>query len=178
MIKSKEEYFLYLSEDKKSLGENLKRCGIFKHEIWKYQILLRKCEYINNCKGVLYKPYLLYLQYRRNKLGTKLGFSIPINVFGPGLSIAHRGTIVVNSKARIGCNCRIHVCTNIGTQLNGDKAPIIGNNVYIGPGAKIFGDIKIADGVAIGANSVVNKSFYEKYITIAGVPARKIGDRK
>ena len=53
----------------------------------------------------------------------------------------------------------------------------LGNNVYIGPGAKIFGDIKIADGIAIGANSVVNKSFTEPNIGIAGVPAQKINDK-
>nr|WP_292372222.1 hypothetical protein [Methanosarcina sp. UBA411] len=53
----------------------------------------------------------------------------------------------------------------------------MGNNVYIGPGAKIFGNITIADDIAIGANSVVNKSFYEKGISIAGVPAKKINNK-
>jgi serine O-acetyltransferase len=55
--------------------------------------------------------------------------------------------------------------------------PTIGDNVFIGPGAKIFGDIIIASGIAIGANSVVNKSFLETDITIAGVPARKVSNR-
>jgi serine O-acetyltransferase len=58
-----------------------------------------------------------------------------------------------------------------------DKAPKIGNNVFIGPGAKIFGDIEIADNVAIGVNSVVNKSFLEPGITIAGIPAKKISNQ-
>lgn len=49
--------------------------------------------------------------------------------------------------------------------------------MYIGPGAKIFGDIFIADNIAIGANAVVNKSFYESNITIAGVPAKKISNK-
>lgn len=44
-------------------------------------------------------------------LGEKLGFSIGLNVFGPGLSIAHYGCIVVNSGARIGTNCRIDYFT-------------------------------------------------------------------
>lgn len=102
-----------------------------------------------------------------------LGFTIPLNVFGPRLCIAHRGTIVINKDTRVGENCRIHACTNIGTGRGGASAPQIGNNVYIGPGAKIFGDIEIADNIAIGANSVVNKSFYEAGISIAGVPAKK-----
>jgi serine O-acetyltransferase len=46
--------------------------------------------------------------------------------------------------------------------------------VWIGPGAKIFGKITIADNVAIGANSVVNKSVAEPNVTVAGVPARII----
>ncbi|WP_292389244.1 serine O-acetyltransferase [Methanosarcina sp. UBA5] len=106
-----------------------------------------------------------------------LGFTIPLNVFGPGLCIAHRGTIVINKDVRIGENCRIHACTNIGSNRDDISAPQIGNNVYIGPGAKIFGNITIADNIAIGANSVVNKSFYEKGISIAGVPAKKINNK-
>ena len=72
---------------------------------------------------------------------------------------------------------RIHACTNIGSSRDDVSAPQIGNNVYIGPGAKIFGDIVIADNIAIGANSVVNKSFYEKNISIAGIPAKKINTK-
>ena len=51
---------------------------------------------------------------------------------------------------------------------------MIGDNVYIGPGAKIFGDIRIADGIATGANCVVNRSFDEPGTSIAGLPSRKI----
>jgi serine O-acetyltransferase len=54
--------------------------------------------------------------------------------------------------------------------------PKIGNNVFIGPGAVVIGDIEIADGIAIGANSYVNKSFKEPNITVAGCPAKKISD--
>lgn len=56
-------------------------------------------------------------------------------------------------------------------------SPTIGDNVFIGPGARIFGEITIADGVVIGANSVITKSFLEPYVTIAGAPARKISER-
>ena len=51
-----------------------------------------------------------------------------------------------------------------------------GDNVYIGPGAMLFGPIRIADDIAIGANAVVNRSFLEPGITIAGAPAMKISD--
>lgn len=98
-----------------------------------------------------------------------MNYTIYKNNFGPGLCIGHYGTLVVNKDARIGKNCRIHVCVNIGGSPAG--VPKIGNNVYIGPGAKIFGNITIGNNVTIGANAVVNKSFPDN-VTIAGVPAK------
>lgn len=79
----------------------------------------------------------------------------------------------------MGANCRLHVCVNIGmaADTREEGAPHIGDNVYIGPGAKIFGPIEIADDIVVGANAVVNKSFLEKGITIGGIPARKISDK-
>ena len=50
----------------------------------------------------------------------------------------------------------------------------MGKNVDIGVGARILGDIYIADDIVIGANSVVTKTFDEPGITIAGIPAKKI----
>lgn len=109
--------------------------------------------------------------------GVICGFDIPINVFGKRLSIAHKGTIVVNGRAKVGDNCRIHTCVNIGT-LPGSNglAPNIGDNVYIGPGAKIYGNIKIADNIVIGANAVVGRNFEVPNICIAGSPARQISN--
>ncbi len=86
--------------------------------------------------------------------------------------------MVVNGGAQIGEYCRIHVGVNIGTAAGaGDLAPKIGNGVYIAPGAKIFGPIEIADGIAIGANAVVNKSFQAPNISIGGIPAKQISDK-
>ena len=104
-------------------------------------------------------------------MSLKLGFSIPINVIDQGLSIAHYGTIVISSNCKIGKNCRIHAGVNIGASGGSKAAPIIGNNVYIGPGAILFGDIRIGDNNTIGANSTVNKSFQENNCVIAGTPA-------
>lgn len=63
------------------------------------------------------------------------GISIPPNVFGRGLSIAHFGSIVVSDKAKVGRYCRIHSATNIG--IYKEAAPKLGDFVYIGPGAVI-----------------------------------------
>jgi serine O-acetyltransferase len=94
------------------------------------------------------------------------------------LSIAHYGSIIVNGGARIGANCRIHVGVNIGTEAGKSlTAPRIGDNCYIGPGAKVFGDIIIGPNTVIGSNAVVNQSFVEGGITIAGVPARVVSEK-
>ncbi len=119
-----------------------------------------------------------FFRWRKHLLGVKCGFSIPLNVVDEGLSIAHIGPIVINGGAKIGKNCRLHVCVNIGTEAGKrSDAPIIGDNVYIAPGVKMFGKIQIANNIAIGANAVVNKSFTEEGIGIAGVPAKKINDK-
>lgn len=118
---------------------------------------------------------LLWYKLRLFILESICGFDIPLNVCDKGLSIAHRGTIIINSNSRIGCNCRIHVGVVLGT-IPGvpDAAPVIGNDTYIGPGAKLYGNIKIGNGCVVGANSVVNKSFTEDNICIAGAPAKII----
>lgn len=96
------------------------------------------------------------------------GFSIPVNSFGLGLSIAHGGTVVVNDIARIGKNCRIHEGVTIGTTGKNGRAAIIGDNCFIATGAKIIGDIHLGNDIAIGANAVVVKSFLENGITLGG----------
>lgn len=107
-----------------------------------------------------------------------LGFDIPINVIGPGLFIAHVGSIVISRGARIGANLRINIGVVIGEDRGIQNAPTIGNNVTIEPGSKVFGNIEIADGIHIGANSVVNKSFLESGVVIAGVPAKMISTNR
>ena len=177
MITTKDDLNHYLLQDAIALRCTRKRPKLFGDEVWKYQIILRKTEYYTNTFHKS-KKYLLfhYIWYKLklHKLSVKLGFSIPINVFGPGLSIAHYGTIVVNSAAKIGKNCRIHEGVNIGATNGSASAPQIGDNVFIGTGAKIIGDISIADDVAIGANAVVIKSITESGVTYGGVPAKKI----
>lgn len=186
MIRSKEDLLFYLEADRISLGRErisvfsvswFREC-LFPDRIYRFQRQLRKVEYLQNCRSSsLFSKIRFLIAFRKFlKQSVQLGFSIHPNNFGPGLAIAHHGTIVVNQSARIGKNCRLHVCVNIGTEAGYDnKAPIIGDNVYLGPGAKIFGEIIISSGCVIGANSVVNKSFLEEGILLAGVPARPIG---
>ena len=67
--------------------------------------------------------------------------------------------------------------TTIASSLGEKLAPNIKDGVWIGPGAKLYGNITIGSNVVIGANSVVNKSFSDN-ITVAGVPAKKINNKK
>lgn len=102
----------------------------------------------------------------------KYAIHIGINTCDAGLNIAHVGPIVIHERCRIGKNLRIHVGVNIGA--NGGEPPKLGDNIYIGPGAKVFGDITIAEGCKIGANAVVNKSCLDEKCTLVGVPVHTI----
>ncbi|WP_187444644.1 serine O-acetyltransferase [Bacillus swezeyi] len=172
MISTKKELRYYLDQDLKALGiSNRKKPKWFGDDIWKYQICLRKLEYYTNTNSKVFKHIYRYLH---KKKGLKLGFDIPVNVFGPGLRINHFGLLIVNSNVKIGANCDIHQGVNIGQNHDQYDVPTIGDHVWIGPGVKLFGKIQIANGISIGANAVVNKSFTEENITIAGVPAKKV----
>jgi serine O-acetyltransferase len=181
MIKSKADYRFYLKQDKIALGiPNLTLRTFLKNillpsQIYKFQKMLRKAEYVKNCKtNRLGKIEYFWVYYRFTKLSLRLGFSIPLNVFGPGLAIVHYGTIVVNAKAKVGANCRIHPSTCIGASGGLSKAPQIGDNCYLAPGVKIYGDITLANNIITAANAAIGKSFLESNILIGGVPAIKI----
>jgi len=182
MITSKIEFNAYCEADRlanckpadKDLLAKIKHL-LFPDLTWIFLLRLRKVEYLKNCKkGFISKMLFVYHYYKFKKLSVKLGFTIPLNVFGPGLSIPHYGTIVVNSAAKVGKNCRLHVSVNIGASTGSIVAPIIGDNVYIGPGAIVFGNIKINDNVSIAANATVNKSINVKNVTVGGTPAKII----
>lgn len=181
MIQSKQDYEYYIERDRmcnnvpesNSLVSKIKQT-LFPSYEWQFIKALRRLEY---CENVKKRQFFLggviawfIVKYKFRKMSVKLGLSIPINVFGPGISLPHRGNIIINPQTQIGENCRIHVGVNIGAHH--DKAPRIGNNVYIGPGAIIFGDIEIADNCSIGANATVNKSVIEPNCVVAGTPAK------
>ncbi len=144
--------------------------------LWNYQKLLRKTEYhYNNRKsGILHRVMYIYYRRKKNKLGTILSIEMWENSFDIGLRIHHAGNIVVNGNARIGKNCVLHGSNCIGNDGKSLTAPMIGDNVVIGVGAKIIGGITIADNIKIAAGAVVISSFMEPGITIAGIPAKRV----
>jgi serine O-acetyltransferase len=93
---------------------------------------------------------------------------------GEGLYIGHSGGTHINNEAVIGKDCDIGHQVTIGTSAMGRKgAPVIGDGVYVGAGAKVIGKIKIGDGAKIAANSLV-MSNVPSGATVMGVPARVV----
>lgn len=154
--------------------------------IYKYVVSLRKAEYhLNNsiqCKGIsvvsiIHTVFLIYYYWRLRVYGNKTGFQIPPNVCGPGLQIFHYGWIIINEKSHIGENLTIYPGVEIGHKSHEGGAPCIGNNCFIGAGAKIFGSIHIGNNVTIAPNSVVTKDVPDNCI-VGGIPFRIIKMKK
>ena len=110
------------------------------------------------------------------RLRFKFGISIPYQTsIGPGFYIGHFGGIVVNEATVIGRNCNISQGVTIGQLNRGQRkgVPVIGEGVYIGPGAAIVGAVRIGNGSAIGANAVVTRDLCENAVAV-GIPATVI----
>ena len=176
MIKSYQDYQVYLEADRIALGRDKFTWKSFLFDsVWKFERLLRKVEYLANCKTTFWSKICRRITWFRITR-MNLGLEIPINTFGPGLSIAHGGKIVVNTNVKVGNNCRIHVDVVLGQGKDADDVPLLGNNIHIGPGVKILGGVVIGDNTVIAANAVVTKSFPEGNCTIGGIPAKKISN--
>ena len=89
--------------------------------------------------------------------------------------MGHIFSIVVSPKAVIGKNVNLSQGVTIGFASRGDRKgyPIVGDNVYIGPGAVIIGNISVGNNVAIGANCVVTKDVPDSAVVV-GIPAKVI----
>lgn len=102
------------------------------------------------------------------------GVEIPANVHaGGGLVIYHGGPIILAGSARLGNNIGIRPGVVIGGGYRAEKSPVLGNNIEIGVGAKIIGDIELGENCQVGANAVVTKSFPANSVLV-GIPARPL----
>ena len=144
-----------------------------RYYIDRYVKFLRREEHYTFNKR--YSIMAFWYKARKNRLGSRLGFIISAGCFGEGLQIEHYGSIIVNPKARIGRNCKIHGNCCIGsTGGYPDDSPVIGDHVDIGQGGQILGGIRIADNVKIGAGAVVVKDVLTPGVTVVGVPGKVI----
>jgi serine O-acetyltransferase len=90
---------------------------------------------------------------------------------GPGFVILHSVGVVINTNVRAGRNLVIYHGVTLGAEHGG--VPVLGDDVYIGAGAKIIGGVRIGSNVRIGANAVVTRDLPDG-ATAIGIPARVI----
>jgi serine O-acetyltransferase len=135
---------------------------VYRFGRWRYTIaspLIRKP------LSLIYKFFYIFVQIIT-------GIELPCEVVvGPGFVIDHFGGIVISGYACFGSNCRIRTGVVVGlSHVEDPCAPQIGDNVDIGAGAKVLGNIIIGNNVTIGANAVVICNVPDNHIAV-GVPA-------
>lgn len=144
-------------------------------EGFKYVFWMRTCRYE---RSGMFRRWLVYpwAKLVLMRLRYRMGISIPIETsIGSGFYIGHFGGIVVNGECEIGKNCNISHGVTLGQANRGRSkgCPVIGDNVYIGPGAKVIGAVRVGRNVAIGANSVVTSNVLDNSVVV-GIPAKVI----
>jgi serine O-acetyltransferase len=171
------------------------RCrALIASDLWRHEGRLGLGAFLKHffaTPGFRYSTLLRFYAYAVGALWCQLGvrqftvlvlhhYSIRYGIYisrdtriGNGFYIGHFGGIVVNQAVRIGDNCNISHGVTLGRINRGDRAgcPTIGNDVYIGPGAKVLGRIEVGDRAAIGANAVVIEDVPAGAV-VGGVPAR------
>ena len=159
--------FNHIKQDLKNYQGNWAAQGfwvmlVYRFGQWRYSVsntILRK-----------FLSFLYKLLYKLVQIVTGIEFPCEVEV-GENFLIDHFGGIVISGYAKFGDNCRIRNGVVVGLKNVTDPcAPQIGNNVDIGAGAKILGNIKIGNNVSIGANAVVLIDVPDNAIAV-GVPA-------
>ena len=91
--------------------------------------------------------------------------------FGPGFVLIHSYGVVINTNVRGGSNVKIEHGVTIGAEKK--EAPVLGDNVFVGAGAKILGAVRVGNDTKIGANAVVVDDIPDG-ATAVGIPAKVV----
>ena len=91
--------------------------------------------------------------------------------FGPGFVLIHSEGVVINSAVRGGCNIMVEHQVTIGAEK--DRAPVLGDDIFLGAGARILGAVRVGSNVRVGANAVVVDDVPDG-ATVVGIPARVV----
>jgi len=142
---------------------------------FKYSFWMRTCAFLKShpfFQFLLFPFAWLILTHYEYKFGISISYRTEI---GSGLYIGHFGGIIINQKAVIGKNCNLSHQITLGVANRGVRKgyPMIGDNVYIGPGAKVIGNVHVGNNVAIGANCVVTRDTPDNSVVV-GIPGRII----
>jgi serine O-acetyltransferase len=127
--------------------------------------------YVNRQKMAL-RLFNLYYFNLQTRYCCELPYETEI---GPGFYFGHVFGAIVNAQSRFGKNVNMSHGVTLGKIAQGPRAgaPVVGDNVYIAPGAKIIGGIHLGKGTAVGANAVVTKDTPENAVVV-GIPGEVI----
>lgn len=142
-----------------------------------YTFWMRVTRYLST--KPLLKPLFFISRLNLYRLSTKYGIEIGYQVeVGYGLYIGHFGCVVVSNMSSIGHNVNLSQGVTLGQANRGKNAgaPSLGDEVYIGPGAKIVGAVNIKSFTAIGVNAVVTKDS-DEFDVLVGIPAKSISKK-
>lgn len=174
MIQNKEDLKRYLNLEGKKYNKkwyfHLPLMMTEQQVLYQHAYFLRKAEYAANTRKISRVWYL----FRLLRIQTRYGISIPLNVLGEGFEMSHLGSVIINADTRIGKNAKLHPGVCVGA--NHGKAPKIGDNVYLGPGSKVFGEITLGNNIQVGANAVVTKSCMKDGAILVGIPAEDVSN--
>lgn len=135
---------------------------VYRFGRWRYRF---KNPLIKKPLSFIYKVLYKFVQ-----ILTGIEFPCEVEV-GDHFIIDHFGGIVVSGYAKFGHHCRIRNGVVVGLKNVDDPcAPVFGDHVDIGAGAKVLGNIKIGNNVTIGANAVVLCDVPDNSVAV-GVPA-------
>ena len=126
----------------------------------KFLTIFRLTQHYRRKNRLLFYFFFLWLRRLKFKYGLDISYRTQI---GKGFYIGHFGGVVIHGDAVIGENCNVSQGITIGVSNYGKKkgVPTIGNHVFIGPNACVFGKINIGNNSTIGANVVVTDSIEE-----------------
>jgi len=140
-----------------------------------YSFWMRTCAYLRS--HVLFRFSLfpiarLLLRFYEYKYGISIPYQTQI---GSGLYISHVGGIVIDHHTVLGKNCNLSHQITLGRANSGTGTgyPVIGDNVYIGPGAKVIGHVYVGDQAVISANCVVTEDIPDHSV-VFGSPGRVV----
>lgn len=150
--------------DTRTLLTSLVMDAAFKHTFW-----LRTAGFVWRRPALRYTLYPLVRTIYRHYQHKHCVWIPPATQIGAGLFLEHLSDIFINGRAVIGKNCNIANGVTVGQTNRGPRKgyPRIGDNVFIGPGAKILGAVTVGNNVAIGANCVVVRNVPDNAVVAA-----------
>lgn len=171
---TKKEFLLEMAKEQQFYDHSMKArmLGYDSYLLSRYFYHLRMVEWHELTPPNLWRKVLVgWHKYKMRKYGRIVGLQFHPHTIDFGIKIYHWGWMIVNSKAKIGKNLTIYPGVTVGASKGG--VPTIGNNVFLGLGSKVFGEITIGDNVIVAPNAVVVKDVPDNCV-VAGVPAKII----